>query len=966
MTTAEARIRGNERREIEQDLSKLVTGEVKFDPFSRVLYSTDASIYQMEPIGVVIPKSTDDVQATVQYCSDNNIPMLPRAGGTSLAGQTVNHAVVIDFSKYLDSIIEINQEEQWAKVQPGIILDQFNKQLAPYDLHYAPDPTTSSRACVGGGIGNNTCGSHSVIYGKTLDHIQELDVILSDASQAHFREIQGAELESKLNGSTFESEIYRGVLSISQNQVAEIEKRYPKILRRVSGYNLDNFMLDGPVNMSNIVVGSEGTLCVVTEAKVNLVPNPTVTGLSVLHFRDIVEASYATTSILEYNPSTIEVMDKMLLDRCRESLGFAQNMSAIQGEPGAILLIEFYGESVAEVESKMEKLKDDMARKRFGYACVNISDKAGQNNVWNIRKAGLGLLMSIHGDAKPIPFVEDTAVDPSVLGDFVTRFDEIVKSHGTEAGYYGHASVGCLHIRPLISLKDDEGISKMFSIADEISDLVNEFGGSLSGEHGDGIVRGVFTEKMFGPEITQAFRDLKTTFDPNKILNPNKIIDCPPMEENLRYGRDYTSQPIETVFDFSIDGDYAGAVEMCNGMGACRKLDGSMCPSYMATRDEEHSTRGRANLLRAALSGNLPEHDLSSKRLYESLDLCLECKACKSECPSGVDMTKLKYEFLDKFYAKNRMPLRNKIFGNINKFNRMGSALAPLANLMMNSYPGKLMASLVFGVSMNRQMPRFANQSLGSWFNNRPADAESATKDTVVFFNDTFTNYNYPEAGKAAIKVLEAAGFNVELADSRCCGRPLMSKGLLKEAKANARYNVDMLHAYVSQGIPIVGCEPSCVFTLTDEYPDLLQDDKAKLIAENSFLIDEFLIKHIKDNDIKLDFKEDAKNIIFHGHCHQKSMIGTQYSMEMLNMPPGYKAELINAGCCGMAGSFGYEKEHYDISMKIGGEGVFPAVNAKGSDWDVAVMGISCRQQIEHGTDSHPRHMIEVFADSLS
>ena len=499
MTTAEARIRGSERREIEQDLSKLVTGEVKFDPFSRVLYSTDASIYQMEPIGVVIPKNTDDVQATIQYCSDNKIPILPRAGGTSLAGQTVNHAVVIDFSKYLDSIIEINEEEHWARVQPGIILDQFNKQLAPYNLHYAPDPTTSSRACVGGGIGNNTCGSHSVIYGKTLDHIQELDVILSDASQAHFSEIDGAALESKLNGNSFESDIYRGVLSISQNQVAEIEKRYPRILRRVSGYNLDNFMLDGPVNMSNIVVGSEGTLCVVTEAKVNLVSNPTVTGLSILHFRDIVEASYATTSILEYNPSTIEVMDKMLLDRCRESLGFAQNMSAIQGEPGAILLIEFYGESIAEVESKMEKLKDDMARKRFGYACVNISDKAGQNNVWNIRKAGLGLLMSIHGDAKPIPFVEDTAVDPSVLGDFVTRFDEIVQNHGTEAGYYGHASVGCLHIRPLISLKDDDGISKMFSIADEISDLVNEFGGSLSGEHGDGIVRGVFTEKMFGP-----------------------------------------------------------------------------------------------------------------------------------------------------------------------------------------------------------------------------------------------------------------------------------------------------------------------------------------------------------------------------------------------------------------------------------------------------------------------------------
>jgi anaerobic glycerol-3-phosphate dehydrogenase C subunit len=965
MTISATRIRGKERQEIEQDLKTRVDGEVKFDPFSRVLYSTDASIYQMEPIGVVIPKNTDDVQATIEYCSQNNIPILPRAGGTSLAGQTVNHAVVIDFSKYLTSIIEINEEEHWARVQPGIILDQFNKQLSPYNLHYAPDPTTASRACVGGGIGNNTCGSHSVIYGKTIDHIQELDVILSDASQAHFKEIGGTDLENKLNGTTFESDIYRGVLSISQNQVAEIEKRYPKILRRVSGYNLDNFMLDGPVNMSNIVVGSEGTLCVVTEAKVNLVSNPTVTGLSVLHFKDIIEASYATTSILEYSPSTIEVMDKMLLDRCRESLGFSQNLSAIEGDPGAILLIEFYGESVAEVESKMEKLKSDMARKRFGYACVNLSDKPSQNNVWNIRKAGLGLLMSIHGDAKPIPFVEDTAVDPAVLGDFVKRFDSIVKSHGTEAGYYGHASVGCLHIRPLISLKNDEGIAKMFAIADEISDLVSEFGGSLSGEHGDGIVRGVFTEKMFGPEIYQAFRDLKATFDPQGIMNPNKIIDCPPMEENLRYGKNYSPQPVETVFDFSIDGDYAGAIEMCNGMGACRKLEGSMCPSYMATRDEEHSTRGRANLLRATLSGDLPDHDLSSKRLYESLDLCLECKACKSECPSGVDMTKLKYEFLNKYYTTNKMPLRNKVFGNINKFNKVGSQMAPLANFMMNSLPGKIFGNLVLGVSMKRQFPKFANESLNAWFNKRNLANTDVNKETVVFFNDTFTNYNYPNAGKAAIKVLETAGFNVELADSRCCGRPLMSKGLLEEAKANARYNVDMLHAYVSQGIPVVGCEPSCVFTLTDEYPDLLSDDKSKLIAENTFLIDEFLSKKIKENKIEFNFNDSTKDILFHGHCHQKALNGAQYSMEILRLSPNYNVELIDAGCCGMAGSFGYEKEHYDLSMKIGGDRLFPAVNNKGSEWEIAVMGVSCRQQIEHGTERHPKHMIELFAECL-
>ena len=964
--TAAGRIRASERRDLEQALRQRVSGEVRFDPFSRVLYSTDASIYQMEPVGVVIPRNAADVLAVVDVARDSRVPVLPRAGGTSLAGQTVNHAIVTDFSKYLNQVVEVNQEESWARVQPGIVLDQLNRELLPYGLMYAPDPTTSSRACVGGGVGNNTCGAHSVIYGKTLDHIMELDVVLADGNQAHFRPLDARELEGKLSGSGLESEIYRGVRRLAQENAAAIEQRYPKIMRRVSGYNLDEFLTDSPFNMARMVVGSEGTLCVVTEAKIKLVPRPTMTGLSVLHFADIFQASEAVKEILGHGPSSVEIMDKMVLDRSRQSLGLSNAMDFIEGDPGAILAVEFYGESEDELTSKMEGLKSDMERRRLGYACVNLLDRAGQANVWSVRKNGLGLLMSMHGDAKPLPFVEDTAVDPENMGEFVRQFDEIVRNHGTEAAYYGHASVGCLHIRPVVSLKDQAGVDKMYSIADEISDLVKEFGGSLSGEHGDGIVRGAWTEKMFGPEIYGMFRELKATFDPDGIMNPGKIIDCPPMTENLRYGPAYEARSLPSRLDFSMDANFAGAVEMCNGMGACRKLDGTMCPSFIATREEEHSTRGRANLLRAAMSGKLPESSITSRRLYEALDLCLECKGCKAECESGVDMAKLKYEFLDHYFKANGLPLRNKIFGNIAKLSAWGSRLAPFSNWAAQSPPGKLIANTVLGIHPNRRMPVFARETFPRWFRSRRRDAPTAThKDTVVLLNDTYMNYNYPDVGRAAVALLEAAGLKVELADAPCCGRPMISKGMLDAAAAHAVHNVALLHAYAGQGIPIIGCEPSCLLTLRDEYPQLAPGPESAAVASNSFLIDEFLVKLKAEGRLGLEFGALEKKVLFHAHCHQRSLAGTASSLNALRLAPGYQVELVNAGCCGMAGSFGYEKEHYELSMTIGGQALFPAVKAKGPEWEVAVMGVSCRQQIEHGAGRPARHLAEVLAEAL-
>ena len=972
--------------DLARELRKRVSGEVRFDAFSRTLYSTDASIYQMEPVGVVIPRNVDDVLAVVDLASKNHVPILPRCGGTSLAGQAVNHAIVIDFSKYMNRLLEVNQEEGWARVEPGIVLDQLNSQLAPLGLQYAPDPTTSNRACVGGTIGNNSCGSHSVLYGKTIDHVLELRTVLSDGSEAYFRPLEGPELDAKVAGSGLESEIYRQVRRIAQENREEILTRYPKIMRRVSGYNLDEFLDGGPstdatsrpLNMAGVVVGSEGTLCVATEAKVNLVPLPAKVALAVLHFHDMPQACEANWEILRHGPAAVELIGRMILERCRASLGFARLMEFVEGEPDALLVVEFNGSSEAELVGKLENLKEDMERKRLGYAFVPILEAASRANVWALRSAGLGLLMSTRGDSKPMPYVEDTAVEPQKLGEYVRRFGEIVKAHGTTAGYYGHASVGCMHIRPLVNLKTSDGLDKMVAIASDISDLVLEYGGSMSGEHGDGIVRGVWTEKMFGSAIYQAFREVKRAFDPHGIMNPGKIIDCPPMMENLRFGPDYRAASFDTKLDFSGDLGYGGAVEMCNGMGACRKTTGTMCPSYMVTKEEEHSTRGRANLLRAVLTGALPGETLASRRLYEALDLCLECKGCKAECQTGVDMAKLKYEFLDRYHKARGLPLRARVFANINALSRLGSRFAPLSNWAAANPLSKLILQRFLGIHAKRPLPPFARPTFPDWFKSRETSTNgknSAPRDsaprlgTAVLFNDTFMNYNYPQVGVAAVELLEQAGFGVVLAGAMCCGRPMISKGLLDKSRLHARHNVNLLYPYAQRGVPIVGCEPSCLLTLRDEYPDLLREtedlDKAKVVAENSYLIDEFLIMLQGKGELALEFTNAQRKVLFHGHCHQKALVGTRASMAALRLPPGYEVEEVDSGCCGMAGSFGFEAEHYQISLDIGRQRLFPAVEAKDAEWDVAVMGISCRQQIEHGTGRKVRHLVEVLRDAL-
>ncbi|HYM11831.1 MAG TPA: FAD-linked oxidase C-terminal domain-containing protein, partial [Bryobacterales bacterium] len=816
----------------------------------------------------------------------------------------------------------------------------------------------SSRATIGGMIGNNSAGSHSILYGKTIDHALELDVALSDGSEAHLGPVSAERLEQLARGDGLESRLYREVRALGAAYCPEIFARYPKIIRRVSGYNLDEFVpapggnglygaglatRPGPFNLSRIVVGSEGTLAVASEAKVRIVPLPKSKGIEVVLFRDLVEAVEATGEMMASHPAATELIDRMILERARANPEFARRLSFVQGDPGALLVVEFYGDTEAEVRSKLDELDARLKRKNIGFGHLTVTDPAGQQSIWKVRKDSLGLLMSVPGEKKPIAFVEDPAVPVERLPEFVRRFTQILTDHDTVGGYYGHASVGCLHIRPLIDLKQAGEVDKMRAIAEDVFQLVVECGGSMSGEHGDGLARGHFNQRLFGPKIYEAFQKLKAVFDPHNIFNPGKVVAAPEMTRDLRYGPQYKTIQIQTHLDFSREGGFAGAVEMCNGAGVCRKmLEGTMCPSFQGTREEEHSTRGRANALRAALSGHLPAEELTSPRMYETLDLCLECKGCKRECPSNVDLAKIKYEFLAQYYERHGVPQRARLFAGIGKLNAWGSRMAPLANFMMGRQWVKNLAEMAFGIDARREFPPFAAETFQQWFRRRrnggaagtggaggtrgataSGEAAGATGDAVtgagvagvaggiargegrrgrvVLFDDCFLSYNYPQVGRAATELLERAGFAVTLAKQDCCGRPMISKGLLEQARRAARRNIEALAPLVEQGAVVVGCEPSCLLTLRDEYLDLVKGPAVGRLASQSYLLEEFLCMLQDSGRLDLRFGPQEKKLLLHGHCHQKAQIGTASTLRALRFPPGYEVSEINSGCCGMA-----------------------------------------------------------------
>jgi FAD/FMN-containing dehydrogenase/Fe-S oxidoreductase len=956
---------GRDYFEIEAELKKRIEGDIRFDRYSRLLYSTDASIYQIEPVGVVVPRHKGDVQAVIELANKLDVSVLPRGGGTSLAGQAVGHSIVLDFSKYMHNVLEVNREELWCRVQPGLVQDELNAHVRAMGLQFGPDTSTSNRATIGGMIGNNSSGAHSLTYGKTLDHVIELTVLLADGSEAVLKDLAPEEVEKRSRADTTEGRAYREVFRLAQQHKNEILARYPKIMRRVSGYNLDEFVKAQPFNLSRVIVGSEGTLATVVEAKMRLVSKPKWTAMDVIHFSDDIEALECAQLILQTHPYAMESTDKMVLNLARGNIEQSRRLGFVQGTPDSLLMVEYAGETEADVKDQIDKLEALRKREKIGYAATLAFKPEEVKAIWGVRKAGLGLLLGIKGDKKPIAFVEDTAVAPEKLPEFIRRFREVVAHHDTIAGYYGHCSVGCMHIRPLINLKERSEMHKMVSIANAISDLVLEFNGAMSGEHGDGLARSHFNAKLFGPAIYDAFRQIKRAFDPKNLMNPGKIVDAPPMTESLKISARYKPWEPRTTLNFAAQGGFARAVEMCSGMAECRKkLDGTMCPSYMGTLDEEHSTRGRANALRSAISGRAPQEEFTGKRLYEVMDLCLECKACKAECPSNVDMAKLKYEFLDHYYRANGLPLRNRIFGAIESLNRLGSSLAPVSNWIGNSSFNRWLMEVVAGIDRRRPLPHFAGQTFETWFRKYEREGDGSKGD-VVLFHDTFNNYNTPHVAIAATRFLEKSGYHVVLANKKCCGRPMISKGMLSEAKENAQWNVEKLTSYAAKGVPIVGLEPSCLLTLRDEYPEFIATEAARKVAENSFLFEEFVTRELKQGRLMLQSNGGGKKVLLHGHCHQKALVGTAPTTAMLKAA-GYEVREVDSGCCGMAGSFGFEKEHYDLSAKIANRRLVPAVNAIGPEIEIVAPGISCRQQIEHLAGRKAKHPAELIAQGLN
>jgi FAD/FMN-containing dehydrogenase/Fe-S oxidoreductase len=956
---------GRDYFEIEAELKKRIEGDIHFDRYSRLLYSTDASIYQIEPIGVVVPRHKDDVHAVIEIANKLNVSVLPRGGGTSLAGQTVGHSIVLDFSKYMQNVLEVNKEELWCCVQPGLVQDELNAYVRGMGLQFGPDTSTSNRATIGGMIGNNSAGAHSLTYGKTLDHVIELTVLLSDGSETVLKDFTPDAVEKKSRVDTIEGRAYREVFRLAQQHKNEILARYPKIMRRVSGYNLDEFIKPQPFNLSRMLVGSEGTLATVVEAKMRLVPKPKWTAMSVIHFHDDIEALQASQAILETAPYALESTDKMILDLAHGNIVQSQRLGFVQGSPSSLLMVEYAGETEHEVKDQVLKLEEIRRREKIGYAATLAYKPEEVRAIWGVRKAGLGLLLGTTGDKKPIAFVEDAAVEPAKLPEFIRRFRAIVSGHDTVAGYYGHCSVGCMHIRPLINLKEESEKAKMVSIANAVCDLVLEFDGAMSGEHGDGLARSHFNAKLYGPALYDAFRQVKRAFDPKNLMNPGKIVDAPAMTESLKISPQYKAWEPRTTLDFGAQGGFARAIEMCSGMGECRKkLDGTMCPSYMGTLDEEHSTRGRANALRNAISGRIPQQEFTGKRLYEVMDLCLECKACKAECPSNVDMAKLKYEFLDHYHRANGLPLRNRIFGGTETLNRLGSKMAPISNWIVNSWPNRWLMEIVAGIDRRRPLPLFAGESFESWYRGHQAEGDQS-KGEVVLFHDTFNNFNTPSVAIAATRFLERSGYRVVLANKKCCGRPMISKGMLNQAKENSAWNVDQLAPYAEKETPIVGLEPSCLLTLRDEYPEFIRTGAAKKVAENSFLFEEFLMREQKQGRLSLSSSSTRKKAMLHGHCHQKALVGTAPTVAMLKAA-GYEVSEVDSGCCGMAGSFGFEKEHYELSTKIGNRRLAPAVKAAGADVEIVASGISCRQQIEHLAGRRAKHPAELLWEVLS
>ena len=952
-------------KEFERQLRDQVRGDVNFDEVTRGIYATDASMYQITPVAVVLPRDEADVRAAVALAVKHGVSILPRGAGTSLGGQAAGASMVLDFTKYMNQILELNVDERWVRVQPGIVLDELNATLAAHGLHFAPDPATSSRASIGGMMGNNSSGTRSIIYGITQNHVQQLKVLLADGTLLELKELSPAEYDDRCqadNGKAREAEILRGFKGIIEENREEIAARYPKVMRRVQGYNLDAFVATERWNLSELMVGSEGTLGVFLEARLNLEPLPKSKVLCTVHFADLLESIRAVVPILKHKPSAVEIMDEDVVIRARKNLTIAPLCGFIQGDPKGILTVEFCGDTVGQATAKAEALGKDLQEQKLGYAWPVIAEPAEQAKVWAVRKNGLGLMLGIKADRKPVAFIEDCCVPVEVLPEYIDQILGFCKSRDVPVAMYAHASVGTIHVRPLLNLKEQEDIDNMKAIAEFAFGLVTKYGGAWSGEHGDGRVRSPFLERFFGEQVYGAFREIKRLFDPAGLMNPGSIVDPNPMDHDLRYGTSYRTPTEPTEYHYREDRSFSAAVEMCTGVGACRqKLDGTMCPSYRVTLDEEHSTRGRANALRLAMTGQLGSDGMTSQGLFNVMELCLSCKSCKSECPSNVDLTRLKSEFLQRYHDAHGAGLRERVIANSPKMAKMSAGwFAPVVNFAQRTWLFRKVLEMVAGFDSRRIPPAYASETLGKWFAKR-SGTNGKMSMKVVLFDDTYMNYHETNVGMSAVELLESCGYEVILAQAGCCQRPAISHGFLRKAKAAGEETLRNLDKYIQRGLKIVVCEPGCGSSLTDDLPDLIDDEQlGQRVKDNVMMIDEFLAQESQAGNLKCEFTSRFSKVLIHGHCHQKSLFGTTAMKHLLDKA-GASATEIDSGCCGMAGSFGYEKEHYDMSMQVGEDRLFPAIRDRDEGAAVVACGFSCRHQIADGTGAKAMHWVETL-----
>ena len=985
-----------ERPELVADLDAIVDGDVRFDSYTRNLYATDASAYQQLPIGVIVPTSTDDVQAVMQYCADNEIPVLPRGGGTSLAGQTVNEAVVLDFKKKMDAVVEVDPDAGTVTAQPGITLARLNSRLESHGLKYAPDPAWGDKSVLGGCIGNNSTGAHSLKYEKADGYLEACEVVLADGTVTTFEWIAVDELHERAETAAaadepgIEARVYTVVSDILRNHRAEITERYPDLMRNVSGYNLDKLVEDakkhGAVNVGRLLAGSEGTLGIVTEATVSLEPIPNETAVVMLTYDDVLDAMEDVAPILDHDPAAVEVMDDVFLELAADRPEFADVVDILPDATDSTLLVEFYAESTAAgkqkvadlladrlpaVDAAVEPSDDPIQTTDDTYAvdALEAYDGDRQTKFWKMRKAGLPILLSRTSDAKHWPFIEDTAVPAENLSKYVADIQALFDEYDTFASYYAHAGPGVLHIRPLLDLTADDGIETMYEICDDVTDLVIEYGGSVSGEHGDGRARTAWNRKLYGDEIWSLFGRLKAAFDPDELLNPGNVSGDADPTENLRYDSDYEfAADFDPTLNWDTENGFQGMAELCHGCAGCTghqdTTGGVMCPTYRATENEEiTSTRGRANMLRRAMSGELPEDVFSEEFSDEVLDLCIGCKGCKRDCPSGVDLAKLKTEITHERHQREGVAVRDRLFANVETLYSLGSSLAPLSNWATKLPGAGLLAEKTLGIARERKLPSFSRNTLQGWAQNRtPAVSKNEGTRKALLIADPYTNYTQPEVGKAAIRVLETAGVHVTVADKVTdSGRPAHSKGLLDQSKATATANVDVLADRVADGWDIVSVEPSDAVMYQDDYLDLLSGDAVERVASNTYSVLEYIDSFRLDD--ALDTTADA-TLSYHGHCHQTAASRDHHAVGVLRRV-GYTVDVLDTTCCGMAGSFGYEAEHYSMSQAIG-QLLYDAVEDSPAG-EVVAPGTSCRSQLGDMSryDGQPSHPIEKVSEAL-